>query len=115
MKTRHGGDNKREIMWNLPKATSTEIVPVLMERNAQQPMLERLEQPPLAKKTNRPYTVPQRNRGCGGRDSTKRKESAAALGRRGGEESEEIKMRCGSSGFLATRTNALINDMTIQN
>ena len=33
-------------------------------------------------KTNRPYTAPQRNRGGGGSDSTKRKLSAAALGRK---------------------------------
>ena len=33
-------------------------------------------------KTNRSYTAPQQSRGCGGRDSTKRKESAAALGRK---------------------------------
>ena len=36
----------------------------------------------IDEKTNRPYTAPQRNRGGGGRDSTKRKENAAALGRK---------------------------------
>ena len=34
----------------------------------------------IDEKTNRRYTAPQRNRGGGGRDSTKRKENAAALG-----------------------------------
>ena len=33
MKTRHG-DKKREIMWDSSKPSSTEIVPVLTERNA---------------------------------------------------------------------------------
>ena len=33
MKTRHG-DKKREIMWDSSKPSSTEIVPVLAERNA---------------------------------------------------------------------------------
>ena len=36
----------------------------------------------IDEKTNRPYTAPQQNRGCGGRNSTKRKESAATLGRK---------------------------------
>ena len=36
----------------------------------------------IDERTNRPYTAPQQSRGCGGRDSTKRKESAAALGRK---------------------------------
>ena len=36
----------------------------------------------IDEKTNCLYTAPQRNRGGGGRDSTKRKESAAALGRK---------------------------------
>jgi hypothetical protein len=36
----------------------------------------------IDEKTNRPYTAPQRNRGGGGRESTKRKENAAALGRK---------------------------------
>ena len=33
MKTRHG-DKKREIIWDSSKPSSTEIVPVLAERNA---------------------------------------------------------------------------------
>jgi len=36
----------------------------------------------IDERTNRSYTAPQQSRGCGGRDSTKRKESAAALGRK---------------------------------
>ena len=36
----------------------------------------------IDEKTNRRYTAPQRNRGGGGRESTKRKENAAALGRK---------------------------------
>ena len=36
----------------------------------------------IDEKTNRPYTAPQRNRGRGGRDSDKRKESVVALGRK---------------------------------
>ena len=34
MNTRHG-DNKREIIWDIPKATSMAIVPVVVERYAQ--------------------------------------------------------------------------------
>ena len=161
MKTRRG-DKKREIMWDSSKPSSTEIVPVVTERNAT--TIPPLQQTPekacsdsddddfdtihdpattvnlmkkeklqlmrtsffnrceglvvncadaavvafvdhmnaavdeyiqshpedfpkadkvfIDERTNRPYTAPQQSRGCGGRDSTKRKESAAALGRK---------------------------------
>ena len=49
----------------------------------------------IDEKTNCLYTAPQRNRGGGGRDSTKRKESAAALGRKAAaKRAKKIKMRC---------------------
>ena len=44
MKTRHG-DKKREIVWDSSKPSSTEIVPVLTERNAT--TIQPLEQTPL--------------------------------------------------------------------
>ena len=44
MKTRHG-DEKREIVWDSSKPSSTEIVPVLTERNAT--TIQPLEQTPL--------------------------------------------------------------------
>ena len=47
----------------------------------------------IDEKTNRPYTAPQGNRDGGGRDSTKRKLSAAALGRKAAAKSEEIQLR----------------------
>ena len=50
MNTRHG-DKKRKVMWGISKATSTEKVSVLTERNAQQPMQEPLQQPPPAMTT----------------------------------------------------------------
>ena len=50
MITRHG-NKKREVMWVNSKPTSTDIVPVLTERNAQQPMQEPLQQPPPAMTT----------------------------------------------------------------
>ena len=45
MNTRHG-DKKCKVLWGISKATSTEKVSVLAERNAEQPMGEQLQLPP---------------------------------------------------------------------
>ena len=47
MNTRHD-DKKRKVTWGISKATSTEKVSVLAERNAEQPMGEQLQLPPPA-------------------------------------------------------------------
>ena len=141
MNTRHD-DKKRKVTWGISKATSTEKVSVLAERNAEQPMGEQLLLPPaVMTNCSDSHLCAQKEASdvCApsiesididqGRIELHLNETEVVvveirpIGRkmpplsdlkRRRRKLNQNEMRV-LSGFLATRTNAFINDMTIQN